>query len=50
MQCNPISIGVASYEELGHVPPLDLQKFKFFRILWPIQSLTATICRQSAIV
>jgi len=26
--------------------PLDLQQFIFFSALWPIQSLTATICRQ----
>ena len=39
-------IGVASYGALGHVPPLDLQQLICFSALWPVQSLTATICRQ----
>jgi len=30
----------------GTRAPLDLQQFNFFSALWPIQSLTSTICRQ----
>jgi len=42
MQSN---IGVASYGAQGHVPP-RLTTVNFFSALWPVQSLTATICRQ----
>ena len=46
------------YDEISHMhwrrqlwgtgarAPLDLKQFDFFSALWPIQSLTATICRQ----
>jgi len=34
MQTRHVLIGVTSCGALGHVSPLDLQQFKFFRLLW----------------